>query len=140
MQLKHFSILWTKVLHGLDFCYVYTDDVLIASHTPQQHKEYLRLVLQHFELYGILINPPKCVLGVQELQFLGHCINQLGVSPLPDQVQVIRDFPQSSTLRQLRTFLGLVNFYHRFIPKCAAILTPLNARLKTTATNSRALQ
>ena len=58
----------------------------------------------------------------------------------PDRVQVIRDFPQSSTLSPLRTFLGLVNFYHRFIPKCATILTPLNARLKTTATNSRALQ
>ena len=129
-----------QVLRGLEFCYVYIDDVLIASHTPQEHKEHLRLVLHRFELYGILINPPKCVLGVQELQFLGHRVNQLGVSPLPDQVQVIRDFPQPSTLRQLRTFLGLVNFYHRFIPKCAAILTPLNALLKTTATNSRALQ
>ena len=105
-----------QVLRGLDFCYVYIDDVLIASHTPQEHKEHLRLVLQRFELYGILINPPKCVLGVQELQFLGHRVNQLGVSPLPDQVQVIRDFPQPSTLCQLRTFLGLVNFYHRFIP------------------------
>ena len=129
-----------QVLRGLDFCYVYIDDVLIASHTPQEHKEHLRLVLQRFELYGILINPPKCVLGIQELQFLGHRVNQLGVSPLPDQVQVIRDFPQPCTLRQLRTFLGLVNFYHRFIPKCAAILTPLNALLKITATNSRALQ
>ena len=53
---------------------------------------------------------------------------------------MIRDFPQSSTLSPLRTFLGLVNFYHRFIPKCTAILTLLNALLKTTATNSRALQ
>ena len=129
-----------QVLRGLDFCYVYIDDVLIASHTPQEHKEHLHLVLQRFELYGILINPPKCVFGVHELQFLGHRVNQLGVSPLPDQVQVIRDFPQPSTLRQLRTFLGLVNFYHRFIPKCAAILTPLNSLLKTTAPNSRALQ
>ena len=129
-----------QVLCELEFCYVYIDDVLIAGHTPQEHKEHLCLVLQRFELYGILINPPKCVLGVQELQFLGRRVNQLGVSPLPDQVQVIRDFPQPSTLHQLRTFLGLVNFYHRFIPKCAAILTTLNALLKTTATNSRALQ
>ena len=105
-----------QVLRGLDFCYVYIDDVLITSHTPQEHKEHLRLVLQRFELYGILINPPKCALGIQELQFLGHHVNQLGVSPLPDQVQVIRDFPQPSILRQLRTFLGLVNSYHRFIP------------------------
>ena len=73
-----------QVLRGLDFCYVYIDDVLIASHTSQEHKEHLRLVLQRFELYEILINPraPKCMLGVQELQFLGHRVNQLGVSPL----------------------------------------------------------
>ena len=109
-----------QVLRGLDFCYVYIDNVLITSHSPQEHKENLHQVLQCFELYGILINQPKCMLGIQELPFSGHCINKLGVSPLPDQVQVIKDFPQPSTLRQLRTFLGLVNFYHRFIPKCTA--------------------
>ena len=140
MQLKHFNNLWTKCYVGWIFCYVYIDDVLIASHTPQEHKEHLRLVLQRFELYGIIINPHRCVLGIQELQFLGHRVNHLGVSPLPEQVQVIRNFPQPCTLRQLRTFLGLVNFYHRFIPKYAAILMPLNSLLKTTATNSRALQ
>ena len=53
---------------------------------------------------------------------------------------MIREFPLPSTLRQLREFLGLVNYYHRLIPHCATILTPLNALLKSTATNSRTLQ
>ena len=66
MQLKHFSILWTKCYTDWT-CYVYIDDILITSHTPQEYKEYLRLVLQRFKLYGILINPPKCMLGIQEL-------------------------------------------------------------------------
>ena len=83
-----------QVLRGLDFCYTYIDDVLIASHTPEEHKEYLRLMLQRFDLYGILINPAKCELGVKEQHFLGHHVNQHGVSPLQDQVQVIRDFPK----------------------------------------------
>ena len=96
-----------QVLHGLDFCYVYIDDV-ITSHTPEEHKEHLCLVLQHFDLYGIIINPTKCVLGVNELQFLGHHVTQYGLSPLPDQVQVIRDFPQPNTLCQVREFLGMV--------------------------------
>ena len=128
-----------QVLRGMEFCYVYIDDVLIASSTPQEHKEHLRKVLQRFEQYGIIINPAKCLLGVTELNFLGHHVTQDGVSPLSEQVQVIRDFPQPKTLRKLREFLGLVNFYHRFIPHCATILTPLNELLKSTATNSRTL-
>ena len=59
-----------QVLRGLDFCYVYIDDVLIASNTPEEHKVHLRLVLQRFEQYGILINPAKCVFGASELHFL----------------------------------------------------------------------
>ena len=129
-----------QVLRGLNFCYVYIDDVLIASQTPEEHKNHLRLVLQRFNEYGILINPTKCMLGVHELHFLGHHVTQHGVSPLPEQVQTIRDFPQPRTLRQLQEFLGLVNFYHRFIPQCATILTPLNSLLKSTPTNSHTVQ
>ena len=128
-----------QVLRGLDFCYVYIDDVLIASHTPEEHKAHLRLVLQRFDQYGILVNPTKCVCGVSELHFLGHHVKSSGISPLPTQVQTIRDFPQPNTLRKLREFLGLVNFYHRFIPRCATILTPLNSMLKSTAPNNREL-
>ena len=112
-----------QVLRGLDFCYVYIDDLLIASHTPEEHKAHLRLVLQRFDQYGILLNPAKCVFGVTELHFLGHHVTSSGVSPLPTQVQTIRDFPQPNTLCKLQEFLGLVNFYHCFIPRCATILT-----------------
>ena len=129
-----------QVLRGLDFCYVYIDDVLIASHSPEEHKLHLRLVLQRFNQYGIIINPSKCELCVNALHFLGHHVTQHGVTPLPEQVQVIRNFPQPPTLRRLREFLGLVNFYHRFIPQCAKILSPLNSLLKSTANNSRTLQ
>ena len=78
-----------QVLRGLDFCYVYIDDVLVASRMPEEHKVHLHIVLERFQLYGILINPTKCVLGVAELQFLGHHVNQHRVSPPEDQVQVI---------------------------------------------------
>ena len=61
-----------------------------------------------------------CV-GASELHVLGHHVTPTGVSPLPQQVQTIRDFPKQTTLHKLRKFLGLVNFYHRFIPHCATI-------------------
>ena len=72
-----------QVLRELEFFHVYIDDVLIASRNPQEHKVHLCLVLQSFVQYGMLINPHKCLLGVKELQFLGHFVNKDGVSSLP---------------------------------------------------------
>ena len=125
------------VLHGLDFVYVYIDDVLVASSNPTQHLDHLRQVFTRFQQYGIVINPAKCLLAVPDLQFLGHGVSSDGVRPLPDKVQAVRDFPTPSTKRKLREFLGLVNFYHRFIPRCAHILQPLNSLLSSRGKDIR---
>ena len=114
------------VLHGLHFCYAYIDDLLIASHNAEEHETHLRLVLQRLGDHGIVINPRKCEFGVPTLQFLGHQVDSTGIRPLDDKVKAIRDFPQPNSQRKLREFLGLVNFYHWFLPHCAAILQPLN--------------
>ncbi len=60
------------------------------------------------------------------ISFLGHCINQHGISPLLDKVQVIRDFPLPESDQQLRQFMGLVNFYHRFLSHGAELMHPLH--------------
>ena len=123
---KTFQRFIDQVLHGLHFCYAYLDDLLIASHNAEEHATHLRLVLQRLSDHGIVINPGKCEFGVPTLQFLGHQVDDTGVRPLDDKVKAIREFPQPNSLRKLREFLGLVNFYHRFLPHCAAILQPLN--------------
>ena len=129
-----------EVLRGLSFCYAYIDDVLIASSTAAEHKQHLRLVFQRFREYGVIVNPSKCEFGVAELTFLGHTLNSQGTRPLREKVAAIQDFPQPNTKRKLREFLGLVNFYHRFIPKCARILLPINNLLKTTEGDNKKLQ
>ena len=118
-----------QVLRGLHFCYAYIDDILIASTSREEHQAHLKQVLQRLSDHGIVINPAKCVLGVPELDFLGHRVSAQGIQPLEEKVSVIRDFPQPTSLRKLREFLGLVNFYHRFVPNCAKILEPLNKLL-----------
>ena len=124
-----------QVLRGLPFCYAYIDDVLIASTSPAEHKEHLRTTLSRLKEYGIIINPSKCELGVSSLQFLGHLVDSQGIRPLEEKVQVIHDFPQPVTRHDLRQFLGLINFYHRFIPNGAQLLQPLNKLLSTTSSN-----
>ncbi len=118
-----------QVLRGLDFCYAYIDDLLIASSSPEEHLSHLRMVLERLKQYGVVINPAKCQFGVHSLEFLGHLVDRHGVHPLPEKVQAIRDFPRPTTQRKLREFLGLINFYHRFLPGCARTLQPLNSLL-----------
>ena len=129
-----------EVLRDLPFCYAYIDDVLIASKCPEEHKQHLTEVFKRFTKYGILLNPSKCAFGLNELTFLGHQLNSQGVRPLEDKVAAIREFPQPATQRKLREFLGLVNFYHRFIPHCAHMLQPLNNLLSRPNSAKQALQ
>ena len=118
-----------QVLHGLPFCFRYIDDLLIASPSPEEHLQHLRLVLQRLEDHGILINVPKSVFGVLELDFLGYHVDVSSIRPMETKVQVVRDFPRPTSQRKLREFLGLVNFYRRFIPDGATLLQPLNQLL-----------
>ena len=128
-----------QVLRGVHSAYAYIDDVLIASSTPEQHLEDLRTVFERLSTHGIVINPNKCIFGVPELDFLGHHIDCNGITPLPEKVQAIRDFPQPQTQRQLRQFIGLVNFYHRFLPHCAELMQPLHALLPKDKRKSQSL-
>ena len=118
-----------QVLRGLTHSYAYIDNILIASTTKEDHKVHLRQVFTPLRKHGILINPSKCVLGAESLEFLGHHVDRHGIQPVEGKVTVIRQFPQPTTLRKLRQFLGLISFYHRFIPDCAKILQPLNVLL-----------
>ncbi|MDA8002237.1 MAG: reverse transcriptase domain-containing protein, partial [Alphaproteobacteria bacterium] len=120
-----------QVLRGLPFSYAYLDDLLIASSTPEEHQHHLQAVLARLQEHGVIINPAKCILGKDQLEFLGHHVDADGIRPLESKVQAIRDFPKPTSQRKLREFLGLVNFYRRFVPHGAAILAPLNGMLSS---------
>lgn len=118
------------VLRGLDFCYAYLDDILIASENETEHVEHLRQLFERLDQYGIMVNPTKCVFAKSELKFLGYSVSEQGTKPLQEKVQAIREFPKPKQIKQLRRFLGMVNFYRRFIPKAAVLQSPLNKLLK----------
>lgn len=118
------------VLRGLEFCYAYLDDILIASENELEHKEHLRQLFSRLEQYGIVINPSKCVFAANSVKFLGYAVDANGTKPLPDKVKPIIEFPKPKTIKQLRRFLGMLNFYRRFIPDAAVIQAPVNSLLK----------
>eukprot|EP00794_Sanderia_malayensis_P016537 gene16537-biopygen12216 len=97
---------------------------------------HLQLLFQRLTEYGVVIQPSKCVFGVSSLEFLGHHSAATGISPLASKVQIIKNFPAPKSLRKLREFLGLVNFYRRFIPDCADIVQPLTDLLSTKKNNN----
>ena len=114
-----------QVLQDLPHSYAYIDDVLIASDTREEHLEHVEAVLQRFNDHGIVINSSKCQFGVSELVFLGHIVNKDGIRPLPEKIEALRTYPRPTTQRKLREFLGLINFYNRFVPNFASLLSPL---------------
>ncbi|GFW23789.1 transposon Tf2-8 polyprotein [Trichonephila clavipes] len=85
----------------------------------EEHRSHLRTIFQRLSSYGLKLNISKCVFGVTELIFLGHFITPDGIKPLPDKVQAVLDYKQPETVGSLRKFLGLLNFYRRFLPKAA---------------------
>lgn len=119
-----------EVLQGLDFCYAYIDDILVASASPEEHLQHLETVFQRLREYGVVINPMKCVFGQPEVKFLGYLVSGAGTRPLPEKVEAIRSFPQPNTIKKLRQFLGMLNFFRRFLPKAAETQAPLNDLLQ----------
>ena len=120
-----------QVLKGLNFAYAYIDDILVASSDMDDHQQHLKAVFQRLRDYGLIINPSKCDFCVTNLSFLGHTVDSNGISPLDSKVKAIVEFPQPTSQRKLRQFLGLINFYHRFLKNAAQILHPLNTLLST---------
>lgn len=123
------------VVRGLDFTYAYIDDILVYSRDAAEHERHLRILFKRLSEYGMVVNVSKCVLGVQELTFLGYHISAEGTRPPAERVQDLLSFPPPKTVQGMRRFLGMINYYRRFIPQAAKYQAPLIDAI--TVTNSK---
>ncbi|GBN97182.1 Transposon Ty3-I Gag-Pol polyprotein [Araneus ventricosus] len=119
-----------EVLRGLNFVFPYLDDILIASKSNQEHEIHLNLVLERLNTFGLRINISKSVFAVEEIEFLGYLITPQGSRPLPDKVQAIMNYKRHENIQDLRTFLGILNFYRRYLKDAAKNQALLHEYLK----------
>ena len=114
---------------------VYIDDILVASRNATQHKLHLHQLFQRLQEHSLVLNMAKCQFVQTTIDFRGHHIMQHGAMHLPSKVEAITKFKQPVTLKGLQEFVGMVNFYRRFILAAAQVMAPLFAAL-TNETNT----
>ncbi|KAL5482287.1 hypothetical protein EMCRGX_G022596 [Ephydatia muelleri] len=118
----------SRVLGGLKWssCLVYFDDIIVIGSTFSEHLKHLAAVLTHLRQSGLKLNPTKCKLCQQQVMFLGHIVSTQGISTDPEKVEVIAKWPTPQSKRDVQQFLGLANYYRRFIKDFGVIAKPLN--------------
>jgi hypothetical protein len=119
-----------RVTGDLDFCFAFQDDLEVASQTEELHRRHLRQIFQRLREHGLVINAEKCVFGASTIDFLGHRVDASGVRPLPAYVEAVVDFPPPTNVKELQGFLGLLNFYRKFLPGVASTLRPFTDALR----------
>jgi hypothetical protein len=113
-----------------DFVYHYLDDVVLYSTDFDSHLDHLAIVLDRLRGAGLTVKPEKVVLATQEISFWGHLVSSTGVRIDPERTPAIRDLLIPCDMKAISRFIGMVNFYHKFIPYFADIAAPLNALRK----------
>jgi hypothetical protein len=125
-----FQRMMDRILFGLPWCFVYLDDIIVFSRTAAEHRAHLFQLFQILKEAGLVINRDKCVFGKSAVDFLGHRVSAAGSQPLHSHVVAIQEHPRPLCVKDLQGFLGVVNFYRRFMPAAAHILLPLTEALK----------
>ena len=113
------------VFAGLGFVFWYQDDIVVASISEEQHLMHLQMVMDRLRKHGLVLNAEKCDFGQATVEFLGHKVTCKGAEPLKKHVAASSKFQPPSMVKKLQVFLGLVNFYYRFLPGIAKTLLPL---------------
>jgi hypothetical protein len=109
---------------------VFIDDILIYSKNEEEHAKHLRIMLtclREHQLYAKII---KCAFWLEEIQFLGHVLSAKGIAVDPSKVKDILEWNSPTTVHQVRSFLGLAGYYHRFITDFSKTVKPIMGLLK----------
>ena len=115
----------------LDSCVVvYLDDILVFSRTKEDHEQDLNAVFKRLQKAQLYVKESKCALYLKKVEFLGHVVSAEGVSVQTSKINAVRDWPAPTSITELQCFLGLANYYRRFVKGFAKVAAPLTDILR----------
>jgi hypothetical protein len=122
----YFQRLINEVLNGAEhFAIGYLDDILIFSKTHEEHICHLKDIFTRLRRAKLKLKMEKCQFFRAEIHYLGHLISAEGIRPMPDKVASVQNIPAPKTVTEVQQFLGLANYYRKFIPRYSDIARPL---------------
>ena len=125
------TFLMQQVLGEYDeFASFYLDDIIIFSKTKEEHKNHVVKVLERLDGFGLTLSIKKCMFEAAEVEYLGHRISERGLAPIESRVEALKKIARPITIKDLRSFLGTLNFSRQYIPHLAQKIKLLTDLLK----------
>lgn len=131
-----FQAAMDEILGDLDYVRVYLDDILVTSSTFEEHLQHLAVVFGRLRDHGLTLHRTKSKICASVIEYLGYQISDDGISALPNKVTAINAIAPPNNRREVRRFVGMVNFYSDMLPRRAQLLAPLT-RLTSPAVQFR---
>ena len=125
-----FQSLMQSLFGNLQFVVVYLDDILIFSKSREEHESHIHQVLSILREHKLCAKKKKCSFFQTSIEYLGFVIDQTGLNPNPDKIACVKEWPTPRNVRDVRSFLGLANYYRRFVKGFARIAHPITELLK----------
>ena len=110
---------------NMNWCIVYLDDIIIFSDTKEEHLKRLEAVFQKLCAAGLKLKPSKCFFFKEEIEYLRHVVSGKGISTNPKKIEAVSKWPTPRTVYDVRSFLGFVGYYRRFIKNFSRITKPI---------------
>ncbi|XP_058816915.1 uncharacterized protein K02A2.6-like [Topomyia yanbarensis] len=128
-----FQQLIDTMLTGLPHTCGYLDDVVVGGVNPENHWANLQAVFQRISDFGFTIRVEKCIFAQPQIKYVGHLLDRNSLRPDPSKVQAINEMPPPTDVSGVRSFLGAINYYGKFVPSMRTLRYPLDELLKADA-------
>nr|CAD2199217.1 unnamed protein product [Meloidogyne enterolobii] len=125
-----FQKLMDELISGLKGVFAYLDDLIIASENETEHKKILIQLFEGIQKYGLKIQLEKCNFFKPELKFLGHIVSAEGIKPDPKKKGIIQKLPRSQNIKELKSVMGTINYYSKFVDQMHQFRGPLDKLLR----------